>query len=213
MTIDQLNQRIKLLEQLVGRLIDGKESLRQLSLNPLRNNPIDHPDAKASVSSQPTAPTALRFYYTDAEIDKKAKCYGSLEAGPINGLTPAVHLRGESGSHINIQSSNQISVQAGNYFKVNAQTINFEATRLNLDGEISGKIRYTTPFVWRSGQPPLKMINQDVGFPVITQISGDLSSGLSQVKTYVDPQDGYWYLSGSSVKKNLEIHAIVVGRV
>ncbi len=212
MNVNDLNQRITVLEGLIKRLINGELSLRNLNLSPLTQDPINPPDDQAK-TPQPTASSALRFYYyADADSDEKTKCFGSLDAGPLNGRIPALNLHGESGTHINIQSNGQISVQAGQSFIVNTQNINLEASRLNLDGEFSGKIRYTDPFIWRSGQPPLKMINQNAGFPVIIQISGDLSLGNAQVKTYINGQDGYWYLSGNS-KKEMEVHAIVVGRV
>ncbi|GJM33501.1 MAG: hypothetical protein DHS20C18_25020 [Saprospiraceae bacterium] len=208
MTIEDLNQRIKDLESLVCRLIEGKVELRNIDLQPYAS--CAQADFKDGSMPQPEPP-ALRFYYSPDQ-NEQLKCYGSLEGGKFGAEQPALYLRGESGAHVTIQSNHHVSIHAAQYFTLNAKTINFEATQLNMDGEISARIRYTDPFVWRSGQPPLKMINQDAGFPVITQIKGEFSGTESQVKTYIDANDGYWYLFGTS-KKKLEIHAIVVGRV
>ncbi|MEW6095979.1 MAG: hypothetical protein AB1567_05585 [bacterium] len=87
-------------------------------------------------------------------------------------------------------------------------------TKLDVNGEIRGKLRYTAEeYVWKQGWSPVKMIHKDKGFCFLTYVSGKFEGDGECVKIYIDEDDGYWYLGGTSQQAGVDAHARGVGIV
>lgn len=56
----------------------------------------------------------------------------------------------------------------------------------------------TETYLWKKGTPPVKMIHSDTGICYLTQVGGGFAGGGEKVRVYVDEEDGFWYLHGSS---------------
>ncbi len=63
---------------------------------------------------------------------------------------------------------------------------------------------------WRPGEKPVKVIHRDEGFCVLASIAGHFAGYGQMVKVYLDEQDGYWYLTGTSAKEAIRATAIRV---
>ena len=67
--------------------------------------------------------------------------------------------------------------------------------RLDVRGEIFGKLWHSIEYTWVNGSNPVKMIPSTCGIAFLTYVQGKFAGGGEIVKVYVD-QDGYWYLGG-----------------
>ena len=107
-----------------------------------------------------------------------------------------------------------ISHLAGNYgglgeeIRIHAQS----RRKWILDGKahlyVAGKVREiatelrsefepeVTEFHWKRGQARVKMIHHREGFCFLSRVTGNFAGGGESVRVNIDPDDGFWYLSG-----------------
>ncbi|NEQ52048.1 MAG: hypothetical protein F6K11_18225 [Leptolyngbya sp. SIO3F4] len=83
--------------------------------------------------------------------------------------------------------------------------------KLDVQGEIRGKLWYSAKLTWRQGQAPVRLGHSSKGFPIITRVQGAFKGGGEWIDTYIHT-DGYWYLRGQSKQSGLFAQAIFVGR-
>ena len=64
-------------------------------------------------------------------------------------------------------------------------------------GELQGKMRYSTEYIWQKGQPSVPMISADHGFCFLTYMAGKFE-GTAEIVSVFIADDGLWYLGGLS---------------
>lgn len=190
--------RIRLLEQQVAQLTE--------ILQPGQEKGSIH------CFSSEFRPPALRFIH--AKDGGDAHSFGLIAGGDFGNGYEALRISGEGQARLDLISGSDLLLQAGDNLHVNAPNVRIEARRMSLDGELSARLCQSGPFEWRSGQPPVRLVHQSHGFPVLTELKGKFKSTSSGIRLYVSPEDGYWYLAGNS-GEGAEIFARVVciGRV
>ncbi len=106
--------------------------------------------------------------------------------------------------------SENFTIQARKELLLHAPSLQIEAERVNIDGEVFAKLSYSKALTWVSGQDKLKLIHKNRGFPVIVSLKG----ALAEVRLFIDHSDNFWYLHGhSSGNKSLEVQVVCVGKV
>jgi hypothetical protein len=63
---------------------------------------------------------------------------------------------------------------------------------------------------WQRGQSAVKMIHKDEGFCFLSSVSGTFRGFGEQVRVYINPDDGFWYLDGHSGQAQLAAKAYSV---
>lgn len=56
----------------------------------------------------------------------------------------------------------------------------------------------TTVVHWTPGHKPIKMIHKSEGFCFLSRVKGNFAGGGEQVRVHINPDDGFWYLTGHS---------------
>ncbi|MCO6491263.1 MAG: hypothetical protein J5I98_22795 [Phaeodactylibacter sp.] len=193
-----MEARVRLLENLVEKLAE------QLG--------IAYEGGQLQFSSRERQPPALSFVHE--KPGSPPRSYGTIEAGDFGDGTEAFRLRSDGQSRLELSSGSDTLLQAAGCLHVNAPLVRLEARKMDLDGELSARLCQSGPFSWKSGQPPVRLVHQSHGIPVLTELKGKFRNSSSGIRLYVDPDDGYWYLAGDN-SKEAEIFArvVCVGRV
>lgn len=158
------------------------------------------------------APPALAFKHGKGEAP--LRLFGKIEAGDFGKGYEAFRLSAAGQARLDLDAGSDMLLQAADTLKLNAPNVRIEAQKMDLDGELSARLRQSGPFSWQSGQPPVRLVHQSQGIPVLAELKGKFKSSSSGIRMYVDPDDGYWYLAGDS-SPGAEIFArvVCVGRV
>lgn len=193
-----LEARVKTLEQ---QLMQLSEALGLMYQN-----------GRLHFSSQGSLPPSLSFIH--GKEGAPARSYGTVEAGDFGEGYRALRVKGANRARLDLISESDILMQAGNSIHLNARHVKVEAKRLDLDGELSARLCATEPFSWKSGQLPARLVHHSHGIPVLTELKGKFRNNSSGIRMYVDPEDGYWYLTGDSSKgADISAQVICIGRV
>ncbi|MCB0597941.1 MAG: hypothetical protein H6557_23360 [Lewinellaceae bacterium] len=169
-------------------------------------------EGQLQCTSHTTRPPSLSFVHE--KKGDQPRSYGVIEAGDFGNGYEALRVSSGESARLDLISKSDVLLQADDTLHVNATDVRLEAQRVTLDGELSAPLCTTKPFSWRSGQPPVRLVHQSHGIPVLTELKGKFRNNSSGIRMYVDPEDGYWYLAGDS-SKGAEIAArvICIGRV
>lgn len=193
-----MEARVRMLESLVAQLAE------QLG--------IAYEGGQLQFSSRERRPPALGFVH--GKPGSSPRAYGTIEAGDFGNGDEAFRLKSGGQARLELSSGSDTLLQAAGSLHMNASTIRVEARKMDLDGELSARLCQSGPFSWQSGQPPVRLVHQSHGIPVLTALKGKFRNSSSGIELYVDPEDGYWYLTGND-SKGAEISArvVCVGRV
>lgn len=193
-----MEARVRMLETLVSRLT---EQLR-----------LAHDSGQLRFSSRQPQPPALNFVHE--KPGSVPRSYGMIEAGDFGNGDEVFRLKCGGQARLDLASNTGILFQAGRSLHMNAETIRVEARRMDLDGELSACLCQSGPFSWQSGQPPVRLVHQSHGIPVLTELKGKFKSSSSGIRMYIDPDDGYWYLAGESAREaEISAQVVCIGRV
>ena len=195
---NDVKARVKALEQQVAHLS------KALGLT--------NAEGKLQLSSKEAAPPGLRFMHS-REGDTP-QVFGTIGAGDFGNGYHALRVKGVADTRLDLSSNSDVLLRAGETLNINTPIVKIESSRVDMDGELSARLCATGQFTWESGSPPVRLVHQSHGIPVLTELKGKFKNNSSGIKMYVDPEDGYWYLTGDS-SKGAEIFArvICIGRV
>lgn len=154
------------------------------------------------------------FNFMHGKEGAEARSFGEIEAGDFGKGYHALRVKGVNQARLDLLSERDILMQSGEALHMNAPNIKIEAQRVDLDGELSARLCATEPYTWQSGQPAVRLVHHSHGIPVLTELKGKFRNSSSGIRMYVDPEDGYWYLTGDGSKgANISARVICMGRV
>lgn len=85
-----------------------------------------------------------------------------------------------------------------------------EKAMANADTNEPRDTRWTVNFhTWSKGQPPVRLIHKNEGICYLSRIQGAFFGGAEIAEVYID-KDGFWYLRGNSLQKELSVTAVSV---
>lgn len=82
--------------------------------------------------------------------------------------------------------------------------------RLNVHGEIRGKLWYSEEYIWEQGWKPTKMKHSSKCVAFLTFVQGAFMGGGEKVYVKIG-NDGYWYLEGTSMQREVKAGARCIG--
>ena len=167
---------------------------------------------RLQLSSQQNQPPSLGFAH--AREGQPPHLCGTVEAGDFGNGYQALRIRSSGQASLDLESPKDIRLMACNSLHLNAANVRIDAQRVRMDGELSARLSQTEAVSWQSGQLPVRLVHQSHGIPVLTELKGKFRNNSSGIKMYVDPEDGYWYLTGDSSKgADIFARVICIGRV
>lgn len=126
-----------------------------------------------------------------------------------NGFSSVFALNAPPQSDLLLQADRALKASA-RCIQLHAPSILLESNSVAIAGELTAKMSYSKPFVWRVGQKRVRMYHAKQGFPILTRIVGGKLNEEVQARLYIDPVDQYWYLEGQTGMKELE--SVFVGK-
>ncbi len=193
-----LETRLSLLEREIGEL--------RKMLQP------SHPPAELGLSSKEARSPMLSFEHRRGS--EPPHTYGSVEAGDFGNGYKALRVCSAPTARLDLISGADALLQAGDTLHLNASNVRIQAQRVSLDGELSARMSTTEPFEWQSGEMPVRLVHHSHGIPVLTELKGKFRNNSSGIRMYVDPEDGYWYLTGdNSEGAEISARVVCIGRV
>jgi hypothetical protein len=150
--------------------------------------------------------------------DKKTKGsthrLGELKTSTLSNQINKFSLCSGKNVSLELNASKQLSLFSDSSILLNAKNISIESESIDISGEMLAKIRYAGPFEWQSGQPKLRLIHKEDGFPVITRIKGNLREGMNEIHLFIESKDNHWYLDVRSKKsQKIIVQVICIGKV
>lgn len=124
-------------------------------------------------------------------------------------FSSACTIRAPADSSLVLQTDRELKTKA-RCIQLHAPSILMESNSVTIAGELTAKMTYSKPFVWRSGQKRIRMYHAEQGFPILTRIESSTKGENMQAQFYIDPVDQHWYLEGHS--GSLELEGIFIGK-
>ena len=170
--------------------------------------------ARDSLQLSSTGERRPKVSFSYERADGPGASGGVIEAGDFGNGYEALRICTSGPTRLGLESDTDALLQAGGILHLNAPSIRIESRRVNLDGELAARLCSTEPFTWQSGQRPVRLVHQRHGIPVLTELKGKFKDNSCGIRMYVDPEDGYWYLTGDSREgAGLLARVICIGRV